>query len=395
MSVALLVVLLPISSYIAALPYITVELGLNNFQAGALYSAYLVGYAGSAIYLVPLTDKFGPKRILYISAVISVVGHLAFPLFAEDLIVGLIFRGIAGVGFLGVYTPALRIIAERFSGRRRGSAMGLFVTAQYVSHSVSLVLTGLLLSALEWRDAYIWVALLSVISVPLLILLLKDHSTKLSDTSTGRLNLKVLADPRVRYLILGYSLHAAHVYAVRVWLPVFLTVILVAHEMGGGDAPVVAAATVGLALGFGAVGPFLGGVLSDKIGRPQAAIVILSIAGLCAFTIGWVGHWPWAVIVGITFIYAWAVCADSAIYQAGITEIADQSQLGSTMALQASIGLLGGVLGPIIFGTVLDVLSDDKKWVIGFAVCGIITVIAILGLQRLLRPETKCLIYRD
>ena len=181
MSVALLVVLLPISSYIAALPYITAELGLNNFQAGALYSAYLVGYAGSAIYLVPLTDKFGPKRILYISAVISVVGHLAFPLLAEDLIVGLIFRGIAGVGFLGVYTPALRIIAERFSGRRRGSAMGLFVTAQYVSHSVSLVLTGLLLSALEWRDAYIWVALLSVISVPLLILLLKDHSTKLSD----------------------------------------------------------------------------------------------------------------------------------------------------------------------------------------------------------------------
>ena len=65
------------------------------------------------------------------------------------------------------------------------------------------------------------------------------------------------------------------------------------------------------------------------------------------------------------------------------------------MALQASICLLGGVLGPIIFGTVLDVLSDDKKWVIGFAVFGIITVIAILGLQRLLRPETKRLIYRD
>ena len=69
--------------------------------------------------------------------------------------------------------------------------------------------------------------------------------------------------------------------------------------------------------------------------------------------------------------------------------------LGSTMALQASIGLLGGVLGPIIFGTVLDVLPDDMKWVIGFAVFGIITLIAISGLQRLLRPETKRLTHRD
>ena len=142
LSLSLFIVLLPISSYIAALSFIKSELGLNNAGAGALFSAYLAGYAASALYLVPLTDRLGPKRIIYVSAALSVAAHLLFPLMTYNVVAGAALRAIAGVGFLGIYIPGLRLVARRFEQSGRGSAMGLFVTAQYAAHSGSLALTG-------------------------------------------------------------------------------------------------------------------------------------------------------------------------------------------------------------------------------------------------------------
>ena len=88
MSLMLFVLLLPTSSYVAALPFIQEEWGLNNTQAGGIYSAYLVGYVVSALLVVPLTDRFGPRHILIWSAVLSLVAHLAFPLMATEDMVG-------------------------------------------------------------------------------------------------------------------------------------------------------------------------------------------------------------------------------------------------------------------------------------------------------------------
>ena len=190
LSLSLFVFLLPIASYVAALSAIKDELGLNNAGAGALFSAYLAGYAASALFLVPLTDRLGPKRIMYVSAVLSVVAHLLFPLTTHDVVVGVALRAIAGVGFLGVYIPGLRLVARRFAQNGRGSAMGLFVTAQYASHSGSLALTGWLMATMEWRDAYTLVAGLSAVSLPLIFFLVRF----VSDTSPDGLARKARPD---------------------------------------------------------------------------------------------------------------------------------------------------------------------------------------------------------
>ena len=57
-----------------------------------------------------------------------------------------------------------------------------------------------------------------------------------------------------------------NLYALRVWLPVFLTTILVARGVAEGNAVVTAAEVGGLALAFGAVGPVMGGAVSDRLG---------------------------------------------------------------------------------------------------------------------------------
>ncbi|MDE2822213.1 MAG: MFS transporter, partial [Chloroflexota bacterium] len=338
LSLSLFVLLLPIASYVAALSAIKDELGLNNAGAGALFSAYLAGYAASALFLVPLSDRLGPKRIMYVSAVLSVAAHLLFPLTTHDIVVGVVLRAIAGVGFLGVYIPGLRLVARRFERNGRGSAMGLFVTAQYASHSGSLALTGWLMATMEWRDAYTLVAGLSAVSLPLIFLLARSVSDAPPEVSRGRLDPTVLKSEPVQFVILGYTVHALNLYALRVWLPVFLATILVARGFSEGNAIVTAAEVGGLALAFGAVGPVMGGAVSDRLGRTTAASLILGVSAVCAVGLAWIGHWPWGLIVVVCVVFAWAASADSAIYQTSITEVADRTRLGSTMALQASLG---------------------------------------------------------
>ena len=382
LSLSLFVLLLPIASYVAALSAIRDELGLNNAGAGALFSAYLAGYAASALFLVPLTDRLGPKRIMYVSAVLSVAAHLLFPLTTHDIVVGVVLRAIAGVGFLGVYIPGLRLVARRFAQNGRGSAMGLFVTAQYASHSGSLALTGWLMATMEWRDAYTLVAGLSAVSLPLIFLLVRSVSDAPPEASRGRLDPTVLKNGPVQFVILGYTVHALNLYALRVWLPVFLATILVARGVSEGNAIVTAAEVGALALAFGAVGPVMGGAVSDRLGRTTAASLILGLSVVCAVGLAWIGHWPWGLIVVVCVVFAWAASADSAIYQTSITEVADRTRLGSTMALQASLGLFGGVIGPVLFGGILDVAAGEYRWVFAFSTLGVLAAIAIVGLRR-------------
>ena len=382
MSFMLFFLLLPISSYIAALSLIRQEWTLSNTEAGAIYSAYLAGYVLSALFVIPLTDRIGPRNILLGSAALSIFTHIMFPLLADDILIAVLLRAAAGVGLVGIYMPGLRLIADRFSDNRRGIAMGLYVTAQYAANSCSLALTGLLMSTFEWRDAYLIVAVGAGTGIPLAILVLRNHGQSTQDIS-GRLNMSVFRNVSARYLILGYSLHALQLFAARVWLPVFLVGVLISKGVDPAKAAVDGATIGGLALLAGSVGPFMGGAISDKWGRSTSASLIFGLSGGCALIIGWTTGLPLSLIVGLSVIYGWAIAADSAIYSTGIVEVSLPSTLGSTMAIQASIGLLGGVVGPILFGGILDISPNGLAWPIAFSSLGLLAIVAICGMQRI------------
>ena len=392
MCLMLVLLLLPFASYVAAISFIKDEWGLNNTQAGTIYSAYLAGYALSALLVIPLTDRLNSKYIITGAAAISVVSHVLFSLVAQSMASGAVLMALAGVGLVGVYMPCLRVISERYPTHGRGMAMGLFVTAFYAAFSVSLAVTGRLMDHFEWRDAYLVMAVASVASLPLTYLLLRNHVHTAAQRSSGRLNLAVLRNRAARYFILGYSLHALELYAVRVWLPVFLASALVARGNTTAQAAVTAATVGGIALAVGAAGPVMGGIISDRWGRATSAAAIFALSGICSWTIGLLGDFPWAIIVAVAVVYGWAIAADSAIYSTAVTEVASPSQLGSTMAMQAFLGFMGGVIGPILVGAVLDISPDSLEWGVGFSFVGLISVVGVASMLRLrLLPKSEAL----
>ena len=241
------------------------------------------------------------------------------------------------------------------------------------------------MSRFDWEEAYLLMALGSAAGLPLAYFLLRNHRTASVPASSGRLDLTILKNAAARYLILGYSLHAAVLFAVRVWLPVFLVAVLVARGVGDDAAVVRAAVFGGLALTVGSLGPVMGGVISDRFGRATSAAAIFALSGACSWLIGWTGDFPWPLIVAIAVVYGWAIAADSAIYSTGVTEVASSEQLGSTMAVQAFTGLAGGLMGPILMGLVLDVTDESFRW--GFSSMGVIAVVAVGALLRLRNLE--------
>ena len=381
MSTTLFVMLFPFSSYVAALPIIQDEWGLNNTQAGAIFSAYLAGFAVSALVVVPLTDRLGSKNIFVFSTIVSVAANVLFPIVAHDAITASALRAVAGLGLVGVYNPGMRIVAERFANRGRGFAVGTFVTFFYASNSVSLTLTGILMSQFEWRDAYLIMAASSSGSVILAYLLLRNHRSQTSARSSGRLDLSALRNRVARIYITGYSLHAAELYIVRVWLPALLAAAMIAHGEDEVSAAVGAATIGGLAMASGALGPVMGGVISDRWGRAASASAIFALSGVCSFAVGWMVGFPWALLVGVSIIYGWAIAADSAIYSTAVTEVAEPQRLGSTMAVHSFVGFMGGVVGPIFAGAILDVSPEALKWGLTFSATGILAIAAIWAMR--------------
>ena len=226
-------------------------------------------------------------------------------------------------------------------------------------------------------------ALAGGVSLPIAYVLLRNHRHVQQAQSSGRLDLGVLRNPRTRAFILGYALHAAELYVARIWLPAFLTAILVARGIDSAQAAVTAATVGGIALAAGSVGPVMGGIISDRWGRAPSAAAIFALSGACSWLIGWMGDFPLGIVIAVAVVYGWSIAADSSIYSTAVTEVADSGSFGSTMAVQAFLGFMGGVIGPIVVGGILDVAPESLKWGIGFSFVGLLAFAALVALMRM------------
>ena len=388
----LMTALLPFSGYVAALPFIQEEWGAGGVAAGAAFSAYLAGYAVAALLILPATDRIPTRFVFLASAAVSVIGNALFPLAAFGVLSASVLRFIAGVGLVGLYMPGLRLIAAAFPASARGAAMGMYVTAFYAANAVSLFASGLLLDDFEWRRALLIIAAASALSVPMAFALTRGRNAGAPSTSTsggGGLRLSALADVRARTFVVGYSLHAMELYAVRVWLPGLLAAAQAARGADTAQAAASAATLGGLALAAGSVGPVMGGALSDRFGRAASAMAIFALSGLCCLAIGWASSAPWQLAIALACVLGWSTAADSSIYSTAIAETSPPEALGSSMALQAFFGFTGGVIGPIYMGAILDFAPPTARWKIGFTGVAALSVIALTALNSARKAERE------
>jgi len=382
LSATLALVLLPSQLPAAALPLLRTEWNASSAALGWVVSAYLLGYAAAVLVVLPLTDRIRPSRVIAIGALVTALANIGFAFAAHDVITASALRVIAGFGLAGVYMPGVRLVAQSSDPARRGTAVGLYVAAFYLGGSLSFLATGLLLEPVGWRGAAVILGAVALAAVP--IAMFSSRGIPQTTGERAHLDLRVLRNAPLVRTIVAYVGHSWELFILRAWLAAFLAAAFALRGLSPTDASATASQWAALLLALGVPGVFVGGWLSDRVGRLRAALLYALGSGAISVGFGTLLFAPWPAIVAIGGMYGALVAADSAVYSTAVTELAPAARIGSAQALQAVAGFGIGSLGPVAAGVTLDL---GLGWIGPFLIAGVVGIATALPLVIGLRER--------
>jgi MFS family permease len=134
---------------------------------------------------------------------------------------------------------------------------------------------------------------------------------------------------------LGYFGHMWELYAMWAWLLAYVNEALGAQHMS-----LIGRASflTFVAIGTGAFGCIIGGILSDRIGRTLTTAGMMIVSGVCALVVGFAFAGPSWLFIVILVIWGVSVIGDSAQFSAMVTELADQRFVGTALSVQLGLG---------------------------------------------------------
>ncbi|MEV4581599.1 MFS transporter [Nonomuraea jabiensis] len=273
------------------LPIIRQDVAITTSQAGLLAAAGTATYALMQIPSGYLSDRFDPKRLFVVGLLGTNLLSLTFALLdsygwllANQAVSG-IFRSL-------VFAPGLLLISRQFREDRRATAMGLYVAGGFSSNILLNALGPVLVSPLGWR----WLMILFSASGILVLLAF----AKLGDSAPHKANTQpptwadareILSHRAVWLSGFVQFVRLAVVTGMAFWLP-SLIVEDKGYTLG------VAGAVVAIGAAVTAPSNFLGGWVSDRLGRPLAVVGIsLAMLAITIFLIPFIEALPVLIAV--------------------------------------------------------------------------------------------------
>jgi MFS transporter, ACS family, hexuronate transporter len=380
-------------SFGALAPFIADAFDATGAQMGLVGAALYAGTACGALLLGGWVDRRPPRHVMVV-AMVAVGASLAVVAVSRTLV--LVVVGYLFVGLARGSIPPLsdRVAYEAAPARRRGLVFGIKQTGSPVgSVSAALILPPIAMTVAGWRTAAIGVAaviaVVGVVSGRLFGLLVPDPraSVEPADADGGSAGATVpVAGPPLaelgRRLVgpLGFSLGMGVLMAVAV---TFLTLFLV--DVADVD-PVQAGRWLAVFGVGGAAGRMIWGWLSDRLfrGRRTVLLVISAVlGGGMAFLLGVapsvVLAVPWGMGIGLFgfFVQSWV-----GILRAWGVESAGRGSSGRAGGLLLGAMMLGGLVGPPVFGLLVDVTESYRIGWIALGGLGCVTGVAMLPAVR-------------
>lgn len=362
----------------AVLPALQREWDLGAGGSAGLTIAVQLGFiAGTlASALGNLPDVWSPKYLMAGSALLGAAANAALALWVDGLGGALALRFVTGMAMAGAYPPAMKIMATWFR-EGRGLAIGILVGALTVGSATPWLIRGL--TTRPWRHILITASGLAVLAAIVVVLLVRDGPNRFpSARFDPRMALAVFRERGPRLACLGYFGHMWELYAMWAWIGLFLfESARVAGATGyGGLAPSTATFVV---IATGALGCWLGGVVSDRWGRTAATMAAMALSGACATTIGLTFGGPPALTLALAVVWGITIIADSAQFSTAITELSPAAYVGTALTMQTCVGFALTNVSIWLLLPVVNVIG----WRWAFATLAIGPVLGVVAMARL------------
>jgi MFS family permease len=366
----------------AVVPQLRAEWGLGDTAAAWLTIAVQLGFVAGAVVLSVLNvaDVVSPRLVILAGS--TGAAGVNVLLAAVDGVAGAIpLRFATGFFLAGVYPPALKLMATWFR-RGRGTALGILVGALTVGSAAPHLVNGL--GGLEWETVVYATSALTFGGGLVAFLAVPEGPFPFPRAAFDpRQAGLVFRNRGVRLASLGYFGHMWELYAMWAWFLVFFADAVAAR---GDEVGTKAAYATFAVIAAGGAGCWAGGLLGDRWGRTRTTATMMAVSGACSVLVGLLFDAPLWLVLAVGLVWGFAVVADSAQFSTMVTELADQTYVGTALALQLAVGFT------LTVATIwlLPYLEDAVGWRYAFAFLAPGPALGVVAMLRLrTSPEAQ------
>ncbi|WP_322060258.1 MFS transporter [Paraburkholderia sp. J63] len=395
-----------------ALPFLRRQFAMNNAEAGALVSLFLIAYAVAQLPSAWLISKFGVKRVFSISMLLT---SLATGLTGT---VGSLFAlkmCRIGLGFaegplpIGITTT----INNWFPAREKGTAAGLFLSAVKFGPVITPIISAAVIAVWGWKEVFILFALPGVLLSAVWYLMVADKPSQSRAVNSAELELinaeserresgaavankrtwldrlirarraplldttrKVATSWNIYGCALGYCCQLGISSVLLAWIPTYLLTVK--------KFSVVSMGFVAAAPWVGAVfGNILGGLISDRLlDKRRKPGMLISAVGTVGMMFALI-HSPSDPVLyaALIFLTGMTLSIGFSAYMAYPMPLVSKQKFPLATAIVNMGGQLGGAATPFITGVLLDRYGWDSVFAF-MAAASALTVVILLTISE-------------
>ncbi|MXQ07222.1 MFS transporter [Alphaproteobacteria bacterium GH1-50] len=333
---------------VVVLPDMQADFGTGRADATWPYILAMLGFALGNVVFGRAVDRFGIVPVLVAAGLASGLGFAAAAL-SEAWIVVTLMHLVLGLGASATFGPLIADVSQWFR-RRRGIAVALAASGNYLSGVVWPPAIIWVMSVSDWRGAYLMLAIAILATVIPGAFLLRpriDSATDALATADAAANAQATGlSPRALTVLLAI---AGIGCCVAMSMPQVHIVALCVDRGFGAEA---GAGMLSLMLAGGVVSRLVSGALADRFGGLVTLLIgsTLQMLALCLFLIdgGLTPLYLIALIFGLSqggIVPAYAII---------IREYLPPREAGGRVGIVLSVTILGMALGGWIGGWLYD-----------------------------------------
>ena len=359
------------------------EFGLNSSDMGVILAVFQLGYVVTVIASGILADRIGNKPVLVGATLATGVFSLLFALLSRGFWSILFFRLLTGLSAGAIYAPGMALLSSWFPPHKRGMALGAYTAALTASYAGGYGIAAPLASLFSWRWGIIAISLPVFAAVALLFFCVEDRPVSATEghgtgNAGGAFSLSAMFPGGLKaplLLTVGYCGHMWELYAFWGWIGPFLAACAAARGWSSEGASAFAGVTAAAVILFGSFAVLVVGKHSDRAGRRRAILIAGTASAIAEFFFGFLrGSSLLPVLFLAAWIGFWSV-ADSAVYKAGLTDLAAPRMRGTALSIQSAAGFLCTAISPVVFGRLVDA-GGGSGWGLAFVSLGLGALVA-------------------
>lgn len=353
------------------------EFGWSRAGTAGIFSVNTVAYGVAAPFVGALVDRFGPRKIMLIGAMVLASAMVLCSTVNTIWHLYLLFGVTGGIGTSLMGYPANAAVMPHWFVKRRGMVFGIF-TSGFGASFLVVPLAQYLIVKLGWRLSFILLGVLIIlVAVPLIGLLSRhkpQHMGLFPDgihpaahkpkTARGWMKGSVVVDKE--WADTNWSLGRA-MRTHRFWLMFlasfcifgFLENLIVVHQVAlmtdigfSRNLIISIVALLGMMMAVGN----LGGFLSDRIGREKVFNLgcFISILGVFALLLMQKNSYSWmGYLYAVSFGSGMGMLGPA--FGAALADMFQGEDFGRINGLTVLGFGLGGIAGPWFGGLVFDI----------------------------------------